>query len=108
MNHIPEVRGKPGRPRQKPDRVQGDRGYDSEPHRKKLRQRGIQPVLAKRRTAHGSGLGVYCWVMERTLAWLHQFRRLRIRYERSDAIHEGFMTLATAIICMNFITAGLD
>jgi hypothetical protein len=34
-----------------------DRGYDSEPHRRKLRQRGIEPVIAKRRTEHGSGLG---------------------------------------------------
>jgi len=32
VDHIPQVRGKPGRLRQKPDRVQGDRGYDSEPH----------------------------------------------------------------------------
>ena len=105
LDHIPPVRGKPGRPRHKPDRVQGDRGYDSEPHRQKLRQRGIKPVLAKRNTDHGSGLGVYRWVVERTLAWLHQFRRLRIRYERRNDIHEGFMTLAEALICLNFITS---
>jgi transposase len=105
IDHIPPVRGKPGRPRQKPDRVQGDRAYDSEPHRKALRKRGIEPVLAKRCTEHGSGLGVYRWVIERTLAWLHRFRRLRVRYERRDDIHEGFMTLAEALICLNFVTS---
>ena len=30
---IPPVRGKPGRPRRRPDRLYGDRGYDSEPER---------------------------------------------------------------------------
>lgn len=62
-------------------------------------QLGIEPVLARRGTDHGSGLGVYRWVVERTLSWLHQFRRLRIRYERRAEIHEAFMTLGCAIIC---------
>jgi len=96
---IPAVRGQRGRPRRRPQRVQGDRGYDSEPHRRWLRALGIQPVLAKRNTPHGSGLGIFRWVVERTLAWLHQFRRLRIRYERRPDIHEAFMSLACALIC---------
>jgi transposase len=100
---IPSVRGKPGRPRRRPQRVQGDRGYDSEPHRQWLRRLGIVPVLAKRHTPHGSGLGVHRWVVERTLAWLHQFRRLRIRYERRADMHEAFMTLACALICWRFV-----
>ena len=96
---IPAVRGRRGRPRRRPCRVQGDRGYDSGPHRRWLRALGIQPLLAKRNTPHGSGLGVFRWVVERTLAWLHQFRRLRIRYERRPDIHEAFITLACALIC---------
>ena len=98
---IPPVRGKPGRPRRKPERVQGDRGYDSEPHRRALRARHITPVLAKRNTEHGSGLGETRWVVERTLAWLHAFRRLRVRYERRADIHEAFLTIACAMICFN-------
>jgi transposase len=100
---IPPVRGKPGRPRRRPDRVQGDRGYDSDPHRVWLRHRGIEPVLARRRTPHGSGLGVYRWVVERTLAWLHQFRRLRIRWERRPEMHEALMSLACALICWRLL-----
>ena len=96
---IPAVKGKPGRPRRRPARVQGDRAYDSEPHREELRKRGIEPVLAKRNTEHGSGLGVYRWVVERTISWLHQFRRLRIRWERRPEIHEAFLSLACSLIC---------
>lgn len=101
VDAIPPVRGKPGRPRRKPERVQGDRGYDSEPHRRALRARHITPVLAKRNTEHGSGLGETRWVVERTLAWLHAFRRLRVRYERRADIHEAFLTIACAMICFN-------
>jgi transposase len=81
----------------------GDRGYDSQPHRDALKKRGIEAVLAKRNTEHGSGLGVYRWVVERTLSWLHQFRRLRVRYERRDDIHEAFMTIGCLIICWRFL-----
>jgi hypothetical protein len=37
-------------------------------------------------------------VIEQTIALLHWFRRLRIRWEIRDDIHEAFMTLAAAII----------
>jgi len=100
---IPPVAGKVGRPRRRPDRVQGDRGYDSQPHRAWLRNRGMEPVLAWRNTPHGSGLGVYRWVVERTLSWLHQNRRLRVRYERRRDIHQAFLTLACIKVCWNFL-----
>jgi transposase len=100
---IPPIRGQRGRPRQRPDQVQGDRAYDSEPHRRALRSLGIKPVLAQRRTEHGSGLGIYRWVVERTLSWLHQFRRLRIRYERRADIHEAFLSLGCSLICLRWL-----
>lgn len=101
VDAIPPISGKVGRPRSKPDCVQADRGYDSEPHRQKLRRKGIEPVLAKRWTGHGSGLGVFRWVVERTLSWLHQFRRLRVRYERRADIHEALLEIACIVICHN-------
>ena len=107
VDAIPPTHGKVGRPRQRPVRVQGDRAYDSEPHRVALRHRGITPVLARRRTPHGSGLGVCRWVVERTIAWLHQFRRLRIRDERRDDIHDAFLQLGGALICWNFLKPSL-
>jgi len=103
VESIPPIAGKVGRPRKRPDCVQGDRAYDSQPHRDALRDLGIDSVLAKRRMENGSGLGVFRWVVERTLAWLHQFRRLRVRYERRDDIHEAFLTIGCILICSNFI-----
>ena len=103
VDAIPPIAGKVGRPRSKPDCVQADRGYDSEPHRQELRRKGIEPVLAKRRTAHGSGLGLFRWVVERTLYWLHQFRRLRVRYERRADIHEALLEIACIVICHNIL-----
>ena len=102
---IPPLAGKPGRPQHKPGCVQGDRGYDSQPHRDCLHARGIRTQLAKRRTAHGSGLGKTRWVVERTIAWLHQFRRLRVRYERLPSIHEAFLRLGCVVICWRVLQA---
>jgi transposase len=48
---------------------------------------------------HGSGLGKPRWVVERTFAWLHQFKRLRIRYEIRADLHLGLLQLACSIIC---------
>jgi transposase len=101
VDAVPPVAGKVGSPRHRFERTQGDRAYDSEPHRRELRRRGTQPVLAKRRTPHGSGLGVYRWVVERTESWLHQNRRLKIRYERRADIHTAFLKLGCALICHN-------
>jgi transposase len=42
-------------------------------------------------------------VVERTFAWLNQFRRLRIRYERRADIHEAFLALACALLCWNVL-----
>ena len=95
---VPPLAGRVGHPRHKPERLQGDRGYDDEGDREELRRRGIEPILAKRRTPHGSGLGVFRWVVERTISWFHQYRRLRTRYERRDELHYAFCLLAAALI----------
>ena len=78
-----------------------DRGYDSEPHRRELRARKIVPHLARRRSEHGSNMGRYRWVVERTFSWLHNFRRLSVRYDRLAEVHEAFLSLACALICRN-------
>jgi transposase len=99
LEAMPPVGGKPGPKRQKPERLQGDRGYDSEPVRQRLRGRGIIPVLAERHTEHGTGLGVLRWFVERTISWLHQFGRLRRRLDRLTAIQDAFLRLANAKPC---------
>jgi transposase len=103
LTNMPPVGGKPGPRRQLPDRLQGDRGYDSEPLRQILRWLGITPVLAARGTEHGSGLGVSRWFVERTLSWLHAFGRLRRRLDRLPEIQEAFLSLAASVICLRFV-----
>ena len=103
IDAIPPIAGKVGRPVQRPREVFADRAYDSDPHRQQLALRGIEAVIAERNTEHGSGLGIFRWVVERTISWLHQFRRLRIRYERRDHIHLAFLTLGCIVICHRYL-----
>nr|WP_323369656.1 IS5 family transposase [Streptomyces alkaliterrae] len=98
LDAIPPVRGRVGRPRRKPQSLFSDRGYDHDIYRDQVRARGIVPAIARRGTRHGTGLGTYRWVVERTFAWLHGFRRLRTRWERRADIHEAFLKLACCII----------
>ena len=67
-----------GRPRQKPERVIADRGYDSDPLRQRLQKRGIELIAPyrknnkTRRYKDGRKLPRYKrrWIVERTNAWL--------------------------------------
>jgi transposase len=56
-------------------------------------------MLPKELGCGGSGLGRWRWVVERTFAWLNQFRRLRVRYEKRADIHTAFLLLACILIC---------
>ena len=76
-----------------------------QPHREERRARGTEPKWAKRRTAHGSGLGVFRWVAERTLSWLHGFRKLRLVTEKNLDMQYAFLTLAVSVICYRYLSA---
>jgi transposase len=99
------VRGCRGRPRRRPRRLYGDRAYHSRAGRAELRRRHIQAKIAAPKTEHGSGLGTKRWVIERTIAWLHQYRRLRVRYERRADIHEAFLAIGCSLICLKLLQA---
>ena len=108
IDGVKPVRRGRGRPRKRPKQVIADRAYDHDKYRREVWRRSIKPVIARRETEHGSGLGIYRWVVERTFGWLHQFRRLRTRYERDPEMHEAFMHLGCAIICWRrLVTASL-
>ncbi len=96
---VPSIRGKGGQPLRRPEHLYADRGHDHEAYRDKIRRFQITPHLARRGTRHGSGLGVYRWVVGGAIALLHWFRRLRIRWEMRDDIHHAFVTLGCAVIC---------
>ena len=99
LDAVPAVAGVRGRPRRRFVLVLGDRAYHSDPHREAVRARGGIPLLARRGEPHGSGLGTVRWPVERSLSWMHQNRRLRVRYDKRDDLHEAFMELAEAMIC---------
>jgi transposase len=95
---FPQVGGKPGRPKELPDTLYADRGYDNDATRALLAWLGIEPKIARRRTTHGSGLGKVRWVVERTISWIKGLRRMRVRYDRLAIIQDAWSTLAAAVI----------
>lgn len=100
---IPPIRGKRGRPLSKPRLVRADRGYGHDKYRQPLHVTGITTQIACRDEPHGSGLGKTRWVVECPSGWLHNFRRLRIRFERLAVIHEVFLEIACCIICWRYL-----
>ena len=99
LDGVPHVRGRVGRPRRRPERVSADRGYDHDKYRRLLWRRGITPEIARRQTEHGSGLGRFRWVVERSFACLHNFKRLLVRYERRADMHRAFLALGCCLVC---------
>ncbi|KYG51982.1 transposase [Streptomyces sp. WAC04657] len=96
---IPPVAGRPGRPRHRPEALLGDKGYDSDPHRRELRKRRILPIISSRRAPNIEDLGKLRHVVEQTFALLHQFKRLAVRRERRTELHGAFVSLACSLIC---------
>ncbi len=106
VDAIPPIKQPRGRPRRRPDETLADRAYDAEDKiRKPLRARGIKPLIAKRNTEHGSGLGRYRYVVEAAFDWLFNQRRLRVRYEKRDDIHQAFLVIGCFLICWRRIQA---
>jgi len=103
VDGLEPVAGKLGRPRKRAKRLLADRGYDHDKYRRELWARGIKPVIARRGTEHGSGLGRDRWVVERGFAWLHKLRRLRTRYERLPELHLAFLELGCAVVCLRML-----
>ena len=100
VDGIPPIKQPRGRPRKRPDEVLADRAYDAEAKiRHPLRQRHVVPLIAKRFSEHGSGLGKYRYVVEVAFDWLFNQRRLRVRYEKRDDIHQAFLIIGCFLIC---------
>ena len=106
IDAIPPIvgpRGRPGRPRFRPAKLHGDKGYDFPACRRALRARGIASRIARRGIESSERLGRHRWVVERTQAWLLGFRRLGVRYERRADLLQGLLHLACALLCLRFL-----
>ena len=93
----------PGRPRRRPKRVAGDKGY-SYPHvRHDLRRRGIGAVIPtrsdQRRTPHFDKAAYRERNrVERLINRLKQFRRVATRYEKRGHHYQAMVTLAAIVL----------
>jgi transposase len=103
LDIVPPIAQPIGRSRFRPDKLHGDKAYDSRRSRASCRARSIVPRIARRGIESSERLGCYRWVVERSFAWVHRFRRLVIRYERRADIHRGFLTLAAIAVCIRFL-----
>jgi IS5 family transposase len=103
VDAIEPIRKPRGRPRKRPKKEHADKGYDFDRCRKALRKRGITPRIARRGIESSERLGRHRWVVERTLSWINRFRRLKVRYERRDDIHQAFLDLGGALICWRYV-----
>jgi transposase len=105
---VKKRRGKRRLPHQ-PERLIGDRAYDSNPARALLVKRRIEPIIPKRENnqvaTHQDGRKMRRyrrrWMIERTNAWLQNFRRLVVRYERKVKNFEALVHMACALITLN-------
>lgn len=95
----PPIRQPIGRPRKRPGKLHGDKGYDYPECRELLRARNIIPRIARKGIESSTRLGRHRYVIERCLEWTTRFRRLVRRYERKASHFLGFLRLACAIIC---------
>jgi len=103
IHAIRPIRRPCGRPRKRPVKVHADKAYDIPRCRRFLHRRHIKVRIARKGIASRAKLGRHRWVVERTMAWLAQFRRLTVRYERRADIHGAFLTLGCSLICVNAI-----
>jgi transposase len=108
LDQVKVPRGGRGRPRKRMPRLIADKGYDSDPLRKRLKQRGIDLICPHRRNRtkpklqDARKLRRYRrrYKIERTFAWLGNFRRLVVRYDRLITVYRAFFHLACLIITL--------
>jgi transposase len=102
LDAIPAVAGKHGRPRFRPEMYLGDRGYGWQSNIDAVKARKVKPLLAKPMdNTHGSGLGVFRVVVEHALSWFNHQRRIRVCYEKTGLMFQGFHELAAALLVLN-------
>ena len=103
--------GKPGRPRQNPDRLIADKAYDSAALRERLARRGIEQITPHKgnriatKLQDGRPLRRYKrrWKIERTIAWLGNFRKVATRFDRSITTYNACVHIACLMITLRHL-----
>lgn len=92
-----KVRGR-GHPRRRPVKLHGDKGYDNRRCRAYLHRRGITARIARIGIESSQRLGRHRWVVERTIGWLLAYKRLALRYDRSEKTITALARLAATLL----------
>jgi len=108
LANVKVPRNGPGRPRTRPRRIIADKGYDSDALRDRLAERGIELIAPYRKNKKhwprydGRKMRRYRrrWKVERTFAWLGNYRRLVVRWDRDLTIYSAFFHLACLMITL--------
>jgi transposase len=107
--HVARLRG---RPKQRPEKLVADRGYDSKGFRSALRRRSIRMCIPPKRRPTSwrvkRGRPIIArkedyrlrYTVERSFAWLGNYRRLLIRWEHLSCVYQGFFTVAVLLVCL--------
>ncbi len=105
-----------GRPKQRPAKLVADRGYDSSDFRRLLRRRGIGMCIPPRRRPKSwrprLGRPVVArpdeyrqrYKVERSFAWLDNYRRLLIRWEHLFGVYHSFFAFGVMVLCLRRVT----
>ena len=96
-----------GRPRKNPERLIYDKAADSDALRRRLERRGIDLICPHKHgrvypLQDGRKLRRYCrrWKIERTIAWIGNFRRVVVRYEHKIKMFQAFVHVACMLITL--------
>ena len=93
----------PGRPKLRPKRVVGDKGYSSGKSRRYLRRRGIRYTIPRKSNEQRTGpfdRAIYRERnrVERLINRLKQFRRLATRYEKRGQSYHAMWVIAATLL----------
>jgi len=92
-----------------PKRIIGDKGYDSDPLDRQMKERGVEMIAPnrqkRRQTQDGRPLRRYVrrWKIERLFAWLKNFRRINCRWERRALNFLGMVQLGCVLILLRHL-----
>lgn len=108
LETIPPARSHADGSRSWPKRIVADKGYDWDALRGRFLARGIELIAPHRRgrtrpaLQDGRSLRRYRrrWKIERTIAWIGNFRRVVVRYERRLRVYEAFLKIACLMIAL--------
>jgi len=98
---------------EKPQHLCADKGYDSQKTRKAMEDRGYAPHVRSRgeerqEKASNPDHRARRWVVEACHSWMNRFRKVLVRFEKTDRSYLALVHLACAIIAWRKLVLFMD